>query len=106
MKLDAGKIETSRAKRWAFQGIVLITILVDLIVVSIALWCQSSLSNFFTQLASANPAVDGANLEKIEKFVSAMLKLLTVVPTLNLSVILYLYTKQRKPNICASSIRT
>jgi len=85
---------------------VLITILVDLIVVSIAFWSQSSLSHLSTQFASANPSVDGATLEKIEEFISAMLKLLTVVPTLNLFVIIYLYTKQRKPNVGSSSIRT
>jgi len=101
-----GKIETSRAKRWAIQGIVLITILVDLIIVSIALWSQSALSHLSTQFASANPSVDGATLEKIEEFISAMLQLLTVVPTLNLFVILYLYAKQRKPNVSASSLHT
>ena len=106
MNLGADKIESSRAKRWALQGIVLITILVNLTVVSIALWIQSSLSNLSTQLASANPVMNGATLEEIEEFISAMLKLLIVVPTLNLFVILCLCEKRRKPNVSSSSILT
>ncbi len=106
MSLDSDKTKASRAKRWAFWGLVLIAIVVNLTVVSVALWSHSSLSHFAERLVSGNPTVDGATLEKIEELIMSMLKLLIVVPTLNLFVILCFYAKQRKPNVSSSSILT
>lgn len=106
MSLKADKTKNSRAKRWAFQGLVLITALVDLMVVIIALWSKSFLSHLLERLPSGNSTADGKTLEKIGEFILPMLELLIVVPTLNLFVIIVFCAKQRKPNVSSSSLLT